>query len=198
MIYLVRHGQTEFNREGRFQGGRDSPLTPVGEAQADAFGRLLAGLTGAATPIVCSPLGRTRATAERLRAAGGFTSEIVLDPRLAEIGMGAWDGLTWPEIVALRPPFDVEAAPRDWFMRSPDGETYDEFAARLADWIYDYSDRPGPVIAVSHGISGKVLRGLYAGVDKEAGLSEHSPQDAIFRLHDGRIDRFECAAEAQP
>src|SRR5580698_744111 len=119
MIYLVRHGQTEFNRDRRFQGAVDSALTPLGEAQGAALGRRLAELTDADTPIVSSPLGRARATAELIRAAGGFRAEVTVDARLAEISRGSWDGLTWPELVAQKPDFPIEAPPPDWYMRSP-------------------------------------------------------------------------------
>ena len=66
MIYLVRHGRTEFNAEGRFQGHCDSPLTPLGVAQAHRYGELLARLIGdpADWTLGSSPLGRAVATAE--------------------------------------------------------------------------------------------------------------------------------------
>ena len=88
MIYLIRHGQTVHNAEGRFQGGLDSPLTELGRAQARAVGKTLAGLVGPETPIVSSPLGRARQTAEIVRATVGLTAPIQLDARLAEITVG--------------------------------------------------------------------------------------------------------------
>ena len=195
MIYLIRHGQTEFNRNGRYQGACDSPLTALGQAQARRIGQRLSELAAADTPIVCSPLGRAWATAEIVRETGGFTAAIGPDPRLAEISMGSWDGLTLAEIEALRPPFSFGAPPPDWYMRSPDGETYAAFAARLGDWLTAHRDRAEPLIVVSHGVVGRVLRGLYLGLEKDAGLAQHSPQDAFFRLTEGRIERIECEAE---
>jgi broad specificity phosphatase PhoE len=193
MIYLIRHGQTEFNREGRYQGGCDSPLTALGEAQARQIGRRLSELTARETPIISSPLGRARATAELVRETGRFTAEIVLDGRLAEVSMGSWDGLTRPEIEALQPGFSLEAPPLDWYMRSADGETYDAFAARLSNWLAEYRDRLGPWIVVSHGVVSRVLRGLYLGLTKDDGLTQSTPQDAFFRLDDSRIERLDCA-----
>jgi broad specificity phosphatase PhoE len=192
MIYLVRHGQTVFNLERRYQGACDSPLTALGERQARAMGALLAGLVPADTPIVSSPLGRAASTALILAQAGGFTAPVTLDPRLAEISMGSWDGLLLVELEALRPPFDTANPPPDWYMRSPDGETYEAFAARLADWLRDTLAEARTVIAVSHGVSGRVLRGLYAGLPRDEALRLPVPQDAVFRMADGVLERIEC------
>ena len=194
MIYLIRHGQTEFNREGRFQGACDSALTELGAAQARAYGRRLAALVTPETPIVASPLGRARATAGIVRETAGLTGPIALDARLAEISMGSWDGLTAPEIEALAPGFSLGAPPLDWYMRSPDGETYEAFAGRIGDWLADHRNRAEPLVVVSHGVVSRVLRGLYLGLDKDAGLAQSTPQDCVFRLHEGRVERIECAA----
>ena len=193
MIYLLRHGQTEFNRDGRYQGACDSPLTALGEVQARLVGRRLSALISPDTPIVSSPLGRARATAEIVRETAGLAAQIEFDPRLAEISMGSWDGLTLAEIEAMRPAFSFQTPPLDWYMRSPDGETYDAFAARLGDWLSDHRGRSTPLIVVSHGVVGRVLRGLYLGFGKDEGLLQHSPQDAFFRLDAGSVERFDCA-----
>ena len=70
MIYLIRHGETAFNAERRYQGGLDSPLTARGEAQARAMGRMLRDLVDPATvALFASPRGRTVATAQIGRAS---------------------------------------------------------------------------------------------------------------------------------
>ena len=196
MIYLIRHGQTQFNLERGYQGACDSPLTDLGRAQARAYGLTLAGLAPPGCPIVSSPLGRAHDTARRLREAGGFTAPIALDARLAEISMGAWDGLLLSEIEALRPGFDTERPPPDWYMRSPDGETYEVFAARLGDWLNSERDRAGPLIVVTHGVAGRVIRGLYAGLSKYEALTLPVPQDALYRLSGGVIERIDVRAAA--
>jgi len=193
MIYLVRHGQTEFNLAHRFQGACDSPLTALGEAQARAMGRRLGELLAPGTPIVTSPLGRARATAELLREAGGFRCEIAADPRLAEISMGCWDGLTRPQIEALGPGFSFETAPADWYMRAPDGEDYAAISVRVGAFLEEHRGRTAPLIAVAHGVSGRVLRGLYLGLGVDDAMRLPVPQDAFFRLSDGGIERIDCA-----
>ena len=106
LIYLVRHGETEWNRAGRMQGQRDSPLTTRGEDQARRVGLALARPIGAGDgfAMVASPLGRTLRTAAIIRAAMGLAPDgCPTDDRFMEITWGAWDGLTRDEIDAGEP-----------------------------------------------------------------------------------------------
>jgi probable phosphoglycerate mutase len=192
MIFLIRHGQTEFNRDQRFQGACDSPLTELGWAQAVSFGRRLAGHVAPEVPIIASPLGRARQTAEIVRETAELCGPIALDARLAEISMGSWDGLSRPETEARKPGFSLATPPLDWYMRSPDGESYAAFAGRLGDWLAEHRDRADPLVAVSHGVVSRVLRGLYLGLGKDEGLAQSTPQDCFFRLHAGAVERLEC------
>src|SRR5207302_1635486 len=114
-IYLVRHGETEWNRARRYQGWSDSPLTEQGLTQAAAIGRLLCGLPEAKSAgLVASPIGRARRTAEIIRERLGHTAPLRFDDRLRELSFGSWDGFTRAEIAALRPgAFDDEQ--RDWY-----------------------------------------------------------------------------------
>lgn len=93
MIYLLRHGQTEFNAERRIQGRCDSPLTALGRAQARGFGELLADQLGPDNhiPIISSPLGRAVETAGIVREHSGLQSPLQTDARLQEIGCGSWE-----------------------------------------------------------------------------------------------------------
>ena len=194
MIYLVRHGRTEFNAEGRFQGHCDSPLTPLGVAQAHRYGELLARLIPdpADWNLVSSPLGRAVATAGIIADAVAFPTDFPRDPRIAEIGMGSWDGMTEDEIEMMSPGARDGSTRYDFFFRAPDGEGYDAFVARLQSWLDEAVASPRPIIAVSHGVAGRVMRGLYVGMDPAAALKQDAPQDAIFRLADGAIERINC------
>ncbi len=197
MIYLLRHGETAFNAAGRYQGQADSPLTERGEIQALSAGEVLAArLQGSKARVFCSPLGRARQTAELVagRLSGG--AEIISDPRLVEIGMGAWDGLTRPEIEALSPRHRKDIAPGDWYFRSPDGERFDTLAARLAAVMAEITEDPArEKIVVSHGVAGRVIRGLHAGLSRAEMVQLDAPQNAVFVLRPGgeveRLDYFD-------
>jgi probable phosphoglycerate mutase len=194
VIFLVRHGETEWNRIRRYQGWLDSPLTAQGIAQAEAIGRRLRSLPQASSAaIVASPLGRARHTAaiiaECLSDDRFHPRPIRFDERLREISLGAWDGLDKREIRRRAPElFAGENGRWEWYFRSPDGETYDDFAARLAAFLADLG--PAPVIAVAHGVVSRVLRGLYAGLPREAALRLAVPQDRIFLLRGGVIEEI--------
>src|SRR5271170_2051772 len=104
-IYYIRHGETGWNAEGRFQGSKDIPLNDLGRTQAVAageiLGRLLAsdGHQAATMPFVSSPLGRARMTMELARGALKLApADYSIDGRLREIGYGHWEGLTLPEM----------------------------------------------------------------------------------------------------
>lgn len=185
MIFLLRHGQTEFNVAGKVQGQLDSPLTALGEAQAVAMGRALAAqICGAPITITASPLGRTQHTARIVASALGGP-EVNLDPRLAEVAMGQWQGLTRPEIDARWPDHRARAARNMWFFAAPEGESHAKVAARCQSLLDDLKARGGLHVLVSHAITGRVLRGLFAGLAPEKAARLEIPQDAFFRLLPG-------------
>jgi broad specificity phosphatase PhoE len=191
-IYLVRHGETEWNRLRRYQGWSDSPLTEQGRAQARAIGELLRRVPGTdAAELVASPIGRARRTAEIIRECLGRAAPLRFDERLREISLGSWDGLYRAQIAARAPGIFDAADYHEWYFRTPDGETYDAFAGRLGDWLSETGGRS--IIAVTHGIVTRVLRGLYAGLPRAEALALAVPQDRLFKLADGAIE--EIAAE---
>ncbi len=194
MIFLVRHGRTTYNEEGRFQGGLDSPLTALGHEQAARNGRLLKRLIGSPDGwrIQASPLGRTVHTAQILCAELGEGVRFETDARLAEVRLGLWEGLTDEETEVVSPGVRAGTTRYDFFFRAPGGETYPIFAARLANWLTQARADPQPHIAISHGVAGRVLRGLYLGLDPAEALRLEAPQDAVFRLAEGRVERIEA------
>jgi broad specificity phosphatase PhoE len=185
-IFLVRHGQTEWNRARRYQGWSDSPLTAQGVAQAEAIGHCLRAIPEAASAeIVASPIGRARRTAEIIAHCLGRTSPVRFDERLREISLGPWDGLNRAEIKAR---MGAGFAEFEWYFRTPDGESYEVFEGRIAGWLAEAGN--GPVIAVSHGVVTRVLRGLYAGLPRAEALRLAVPQDRIFRLSGSTIEEI--------
>jgi probable phosphoglycerate mutase len=160
-LLLVRHGETDWNREGRWQGGSDTHLNQLGREQA---GALAAQLDGSIGVLYSSDLARARETAEIVAERLGL--EIHLDPRLRERRFGSWEGLTSAEIAERFPD-----AHRRW--RAGDGpgaddaEPFDEFAARVNGFVADVLERhpAQEVLVVSHGGSIRVIHALVAGLD---------------------------------
>jgi broad specificity phosphatase PhoE len=192
VIYLVRHGQTEFNRERRIQGHVDSPLTELGVRQAQAVGRLLRDLIRdpQGWRVVSSPLGRARSTAEIVaQKLGGLPVE--LEPRLQEMSWGSYDGRLRAEIEAEHPETFGKTG---WAFDAPtDGETYEDVCARVGAWLAELPPEPErKIVAVSHGISGRVLRGLYANLPRDEAGQQDVPQDAVFLLQHGGVGRIDC------
>ena len=189
VIYLARHGETEWNLARRYQGWGDSPLTGRGVAQAEAIGQALAAIPETAgAELAASPLGRARRTAEIIGEAMRHSRPIAFDDRLKEISLGSWDGLLRGEIEALKPGIFAGFGRYEWYFSAPGGETYDGFAGRLGAWLGELA--AGVRIVVAHGIVTRVLRGLYAGLPRETALGLPVPQDRIWRLAGGRIDEI--------
>ena len=190
MIYLLRHGQTVFNAEGRLQGHVDSPLTELGVAQARRMGEALKSLVSETEGwrILSSPLGRARATADLVSEVLGW-GEVEVEDRLKELTAGRWDGMLRTDIQKEHP----EAfSTSGWDFRAPGAETFEAVADRMAEWLGTlHADCR--IIAISHGISGRVLRGVYAGLSRDVALAQPVPQDAFFRLSAGAIERVDCA-----
>jgi len=197
MIYFIRHGQTEFNREDRVQGRVDSPLTALGAQQARAMGAHLAALIRADDGewvLETSPLGRTRQTAAIVAEVAGL-GEPRIDERLIEVGYGVFEGLTRDEVDARWPEY---IGMNGIFGRAPQGETFEALSARVSDWLAEAQARPPQVrsVAVSHAGVSRTMRGLYLGLDVEAIRQLDKPQGVIFRLADGRVELLEPSALA--
>ncbi len=194
ILYLLRHGETEFNVEGRLQGQQDSPLTARGRAQARAHGVLLKTLIEEPRTwrVVASPLGRAMDTARLACAELGLSEAVIeTDPRLKEIAYGDWEGLTYDEIEGSDPD-GWAARERDrWGFVVPGGESYEMVAVRARAFLDDPWDN---TIVVSHGGTGRVLRGLYGRLAPPEIKTLEQPQDAIHRLAEGTVARIDHGA----
>lgn len=189
MIYLLRHGQTEFNLEGRYQGQSDSPLTDQGRRQARANGSLLAEHIGSA-PIWTSPLPRALETAQ-LVAKALPKAEIHLDERLREVSFGVWEGMTRADIAAGWPNVRKQHPPRLWKLFAPEGERIESLMSRLDAVLRDAAKMKGDLILVGHGVAGRLIRGLHSELSLSEALKLDAPQDVVYRLHStGRIDEL--------
>lgn len=153
-LYLMRHGQTEWNAQGRMQGWLDSPLTDLGKAQARMQARLVAGVKA---QRFASTLGRAQQTAQIVFAGHDFTS----DPRLIEIGLGDFSGQTYPDLAARHPSLFSDSR-LGWYDHTPGGEGFDALMARSRAFLADLT---GPALIVTHGITLRMIRMIAMGWD---------------------------------
>ena len=191
-IYLVRHGETHWNRDKRLQGQRDSPLTLLGIEQARAFGRALAvELQDLEFELHVSPLARAQQSAGIIAEALGVPwDDIRHEPRLMERNQGQWDGLNAEEIERGYSP-DPRLR-RTWEFAAPGGETLSALQARVVAWMQAVpADRP--VVAICHGVVSRVMRGAHLGLSpaETLALPGHR-QDRIFKLVDGSLIELLC------
>lgn len=194
MIYLVRHGETTWNRVGRQQGHNDSPLTELGIEQARAAGRILQR----AIPdihdvcIETSPLERALQTALIVGEILGLDpNPILVTPLLIEHHLGNWQGLTHAEIDARYPGALQAREEHKWDYVVPGGESYAFVAERAKQWLA--SKRHAPVtIAVTHAIISRTLQGAYGGFTAGETVARSHRQDQIYRLHAGRVEEISC------
>jgi broad specificity phosphatase PhoE len=190
-LYFARHGQTEANVARRFSGYKDTPLTPLGLQQAAQVGHILKRELGAASGFhfVCSPLARAVATMTIARQAMGLAPDgFATDNRLKEINLGVWDQLTDEEARAVSPILFETRGNDKWHVRVPGGENYAEVAARVSDWVRELKT---DTVAISHGATTRILRGLLAGLDWRAMSSLDEPQGVVFRVSGSSVARLD-------
>ena len=160
--FLIRHGETDWNREFRYQGSSDIALNDDGLEQARRLAVRLSPI--APSRVFASPLMRASRTAEIVMEHNERTAKVELLPELREISFGSWEGLTVPEIREL----DAETFDR-WrlapFSCTPrGGETFEEIMKRaraLAEALSAGSQPGGATFIVAHG---GVLRALIAAM----------------------------------
>lgn len=154
-VVLLRHGVTDWNDDGRFQGQTDVPLNDTGRAQAAAAAEVLSGF--GVSRIFASDLGRAAETARIVAARCALP--VVTDPRLQEVNVGSWTGRSIEEIGAAVPDFWPALREGRDFRRSPEGETATEAGQRVALALLDHAEAAADgevLLAVGHGLSLRV------------------------------------------
>jgi len=173
LFYFVRHGETDWNAERRLQGQLDIPLNKVGRLQSAQCGSTLRSLIRARRKVpadfafFASPLSRARETMEILRGGLDLAREgYAIEPRLAELSFGRWEGLTYAEVRALDH-WALAVRERDkWNFTPPEGESYAELLVRVRAW---HAGVKGDIIVAAHGGVARVLMVL---------LGVRTPDDA--------------------
>lgn len=191
LIYLCRHGQTDWNAEGRIQGQVDTPLNALGRVQAKRNGRYLRLALGEAVKdfhFVASPLTRTRETMRIIRRECGLEPDaFATDERLLELDFGDWQNRTLDEIARDEP---GEIARRDadkWNFRphGPTAESYRMLADRARPVFEALAGRS---IVVAHGGITRVFLEMYGGVAPQEAAYKLILQDRVLKAENGQLD----------
>ena len=179
LLYLLRHGETEWSRSGQHTSRTDIPLTANGERRAADAGTMLAGLREdrPLALVLSSPRQRALRTAE---LAGLTVTEVTED--VAEWDYGAYEGLSTPKIRETVPGWTV------WTHESPDGETAEQVGARAARVVARVRATlpDGDVILVGHGHFSRVLVATWLGLPPTSGVHFALDAAAISVLGDER------------
>lgn len=163
-VLVLRHGLTDWNDSGRFQGQADVPLNAEGLEQAKVAAEALTG--HGITRIVSSDLDRASTTAVIIGRRLGLPVE--LDARLQEVNVGTWSGLTTEQVAASDPNFSAALAEGRDFPRSPTGETATQAGARMAEALLDHAEAAADgevLLAVGHGLASRMAALLLMGLD---------------------------------
>jgi broad specificity phosphatase PhoE len=178
-LYILRHGETLWNLQGRFQGALDSPLTERGESQAFSMGHALRDLGTHGFRWLSSPAPRAVRTATLARGAPPDAT----DSRLVEIGMGDWSGLT-REQIDTRWPGPLDEDMMAFYARIPNGESLSAVQARAAALLAALDT---PTVIVTHGMTSRILRGLILGLPVETLAALPGGHGVIFRASAGQV-----------
>jgi broad specificity phosphatase PhoE len=194
ILYYVRHGETDFNAEGRLQGRQDTLLNARGRLQAKESGELLRDLfardqrSAGDFAYVASPLRRTRETMEILRGSLGLPQHpYETDSRLLEIAYGEWEGWTLPEIEARTPDLLTERERDKWDFAPPGGESYRQLTARIGEW---YASLTHDTVGAAHGGGVRALMALFNVMPKEEATHAQIAQGVVYVFRDGTMARY--------
>ncbi|MCV6824625.1 MULTISPECIES: histidine phosphatase family protein [Halocynthiibacter] len=182
-LFILRHGQTEWNLAGRLQGSLDSPLTSQGIQQAETQSRLLTAVFQefAQVDVFVSPLGRAQQTAKIALAPHGI--DAIVDARLAEVDAGDFQRKThkdiekeWPDIV------ERCADDFSFYLNAPNGEGEAQLRGRCLSFLNSLTK---PSVLITHGITSTMLRGLACNLSFLEMRALPHTQGCIFRISGG-------------
>ena len=180
-LYVLRHGQTEWNAAGRWQGRANSPLTALGREQAARQRGILERLDLRGAEAFSSPQGRAVETAGI--ALAPLVAEVRTDPRLREIDVGGWTGRLRAELHpagAAAEEFDADDIAL--YGGAPGGEGLDALKVRCASFL---ADLRAPAVLVAHGITSRMLRVLALGLEEDALAEMPGGQGVVHHLSNG-------------
>ncbi|MEQ6247837.1 histidine phosphatase family protein [Sulfitobacter sp. HNIBRBA3233] len=181
-LYVLRHGETAWNAEGRLQGHLDSALTTEGRAQAARQAGILRNIDLSGADLRSSPQGRAWETARTALAGRG---PIRSEPLLREIGVGAWAGRRRDDIAATWP---VPIEGFELYEQAPEGEGFAALEARCR-LLLQRLDRP--TVLVTHGMTSRMIRAIALGLGRAGVADVDGGQGVVFHISNGVQNRLE-------
>jgi broad specificity phosphatase PhoE len=191
-IIFVRHGETDWNKNGLIQGSIETDLNETGRAQAQAVASLLAkqDVEWDDYKIVVSPQRRAQQTGEFILNALGRDFDGV-DDRVRELGFGIWEGKPFWELKAS-PVYPADPEGR-YYWRPQQGESYEDGVVRVSDWRTTLTT---PTLVISHGAVGRCLMGSFTNLGPGALVTLPTPQGKFCMLKDESMQWFDGAHRA--
>ncbi|MFC1659525.1 histidine phosphatase family protein [Pseudomonadota bacterium] len=193
MLYIIRHGETEWNVKRLVQGKKDSKLTEKGIGQAKDIAKLLHKINKEMHnyKFIISTLGRTKQTFEVMKQELGINTNCICEPLLEEISFGIFEGITRNERLKKFPK-EVELNEQDiWHLVYPEGESRAMLAERLKTFIKKYKNIENKIV-ITHNAVSIVLRGILNGQEYIDILnSEHTHrQDELYCWDGIKMEKF--------
>jgi probable phosphoglycerate mutase len=191
-IYIVRHGQTDWNAQERLQGQVDTPLNDTGREQASRNGGVLAGMVSNPKDFdfVSSPLSRTRETMEIVRRALGLSANSYrTDDVLKEIHFSDWQGKTWDQLREANPQEIAARFDDPWntVAPGPGGESFAMLSVRALGWLGSVER---DTVVVTHG---GIIRCVIGHVERTPELKIpriHISQDRVYVVGENRVEQL--------
>ncbi|MCB0324694.1 MAG: histidine phosphatase family protein [Bdellovibrionales bacterium] len=181
-LLCIRHGQTDWNVEGRYCGQTDISINEAGRKAAERLAQELS--TEQLDAVYASDLQRAAETARILARPHGL--EVQIDARLRELDQGKWEGLLFSEIKDV---YSEELANRKLdplSFRAPDGETVQEMLERVTEAIEEIRRRHqagGRVLVVAHGFTLALVRVRYMGIELARAWDYVPPNTEVVEIH---------------
>jgi broad specificity phosphatase PhoE len=193
-IYHIRHGETDWNVDGRLQGWRDLPMNARGLQQAAHAAHILhelfarEGKSPEDFTYVSSPLTRATATMRIVRTELKLPVEdFACDDRLREIGYGTWEGQTLREMAERDPVVFAKRSANKWETAPPSGESYAHLAARVRTW---YATLTEDTVVTAHGGTTRVLMVITGGATTDEAADRPIKQGAVYVFGQGTFTTY--------
>ena len=188
-LFVLRHGETTWNREGRMQGHLNAPLTELGVEQAVTQRNIMTEQDLSGFCVLSSPSGRAVETAAI--ALGPLVTEITTDPDLREVGVGEWTGRLRAELIDPTEWQVTADGVLELYDMAPGGEGLAGLEARCARFL---ARLEGPHVLVTHGITSRMIRALALGNGPNVTLAMLSEmpggQGVVYHVKDGQQKRL--------